>query len=87
VPAAVPGIVFLSGGQSDEDATAHLDAMNRIGPHPWPLSFSYGRAMQSAALKIWAKDLVGNVAAAQQTVYARARDNGLAALGRWGKAA
>jgi fructose-bisphosphate aldolase class I len=87
VPATVPGIVFLSGGQSDEDATAHLDAMNRIGPHPWPLSFSYGRAMQSAALKIWAKDLVGNVAAAQQTVYARARDNGLAALGRWGRAA
>jgi fructose-bisphosphate aldolase class I len=50
VPAILPGIVFLSGGQSDEDATAHLDAMNRMGPNPWPLSFSYGRAMQSAAL-------------------------------------
>jgi len=87
VPAILPGIVFLSGGQSDEDATAHLDAMNRMGPNPWPLSFSYGRAMQSAALKIWAQDLVGNVRKAQETVYARARDNGLAALGQWKKVA
>ena len=87
VPAILPGIVFLSGGQSDEDATAHLDAMNRMGPHPWPLSFSYGRAMQSAALKIWSQDLVGNLQRAQETVYARARDNGLAALGQWRKAA
>ncbi|MCI4568622.1 class I fructose-bisphosphate aldolase [Lysobacter sp. CFH 32150] len=87
VPAILPGIVFLSGGQSDEDATAHLDAMNRMGPNPWPLSFSYGRAMQSAALKLWSQDLVNNVAKAQQTVYARARDNGLAALGQWSKAA
>ncbi len=83
VPAILPGIVFLSGGQSDEDATAHLNAMNQMGPNPWPLSFSYGRAMQSAALKIWSQDLVNNVAKAQETVYARARDNGLAALGRW----
>jgi fructose-bisphosphate aldolase class I len=83
VPAILPGIVFLSGGQSDEAATAHLDAMNKLGPHPWPLSFSYGRAMQSAALKIWSQDLVGNVAKAQETVFARARDNGLAALGKW----
>ena len=83
VPATLPGIVFLSGGQSDEDATAHLNAMNQMGSKPWPLSFSYGRAMQSAALKLWAKDMVGNFAAAQQTVYARAKDNGLAALGRW----
>lgn len=83
VPAALPGIVFLSGGQSDRDATAHLDAMNRMGPHPWPLSFSYGRAMQSAALKIWAKDVKANVGAAQKMVHARARDNGLAALGQW----
>ena len=51
VPAMLPGIVFLSGGQSDEDATAHLNAMNQMGPHPWPLSFSYGRAMQQAALQ------------------------------------
>lgn len=83
VPATLPGIVFLSGGQSDEDATAHLDAMNRMGPNPWPLSFSYGRAMQSAALKLWSQDLVGNVGKAQETVFARARDNGLAALGQW----
>ena len=83
VPAILPGIVFLSGGQSDDAATAHLDAMNKLGTHPWPLSFSYGRAMQSAALKIWSQDLVGNVAKAQETVFARARDNGLAALGQW----
>ncbi|MFD0739230.1 class I fructose-bisphosphate aldolase [Lysobacter koreensis] len=87
VPATLPGIVFLSGGQSDEDATAHLNAMNLAGPHPWPLSFSYGRAMQSAALKLWSQDLVNNVAKAQQTVFARARDNGLAALGQWQSAA
>ena len=85
VPATLPGIVFLSGGQSDEDATAHLDAMNRMGEKPWPLSFSYGRAMQSAALKIWGEDMAGNVAKAQETVYARARENGLAALGEWSK--
>jgi len=87
VPAILPGIVFLSGGQSDEDATAHLDAMNRMGPNPWPLSFSYGRAMQSAALKTWSQDLVGNLRKAQDTVFARARDNGLAALGQWKKVA
>ena len=83
VPAILPGIVFLSGGQDDERATAHLDAMNRLGPNPWPLSFSYGRAMQQAALKLWAKDTTGNWNKAQDTVYARARDNGLAALGQW----
>ena len=87
VPATLPGIVFLSGGQSDEDATAHLDAMNKMGPHPWPLSFSYGRAMQSAALKLWSQDIAKNIAQAQETVYARARDNGLAALGQWKPAA
>lgn len=85
VPASVPGIVFLSGGQSDAAATEHLNVMNQMGPHPWPLSFSYGRAMQSAALKLWAKDIVGNVAAAQQTVAMRARENGMAALGKWSK--
>lgn len=82
VPAILTGIVFLSGGQSDRDATAHLNAMNQYEA-PWPLSFSYGRAMQSAALKIWSEDLVGNYAKAQETVYARARENGLAALGEW----
>ncbi len=87
VPALLPGIVFLSGGQSDEQATAHLNAMNQMGPHPWPLSFSYGRAMQQAALKLWAKDMKGNFAEAQKIVAQRARENGLAALGQWQKAA
>ncbi|GAB3729149.1 fructose-bisphosphate aldolase class I [Luteimonas pelagia] len=87
VPAILPGIVFLSGGQSDEDATAHLDMMNRMGPNPWPLSFSYGRAMQSAALKLWSQDIAANIGKAQETVFARARDNGLAAQGKWGQAA
>ena len=83
VPALLPGIVFLSGGQSDELATAHLNAMNKLPGRPWPLSFSYGRAMQQAALKLWAQDMSGNFAKAQETVYARARANGLAALGKW----
>ena len=83
VPAALPGIVFLSGGQSDEDATAHLNEMNKQENLPWPLSFSYGRAMQSAAQKIWGQDIVNNVAKAQETVQARARDHGLAARGEW----
>ncbi|UXI68890.1 class I fructose-bisphosphate aldolase [Tahibacter amnicola] len=87
VPASLPGIVFLSGGQSDEQATAHLNAMNQMGPHPWPLSFSYGRAMQSAALKLWSKDMAKNFADAQKTVAQRARENGLAALGQWKKSA
>jgi fructose-bisphosphate aldolase class I len=87
VPALLPGIVFLSGGQSDEDATAHLNAMNQMGPHPWPLSFSYGRAMQQAALKMWAKDMKTNFADAQKIVAQRARENGLAALGQWQQAA
>ena len=80
VPAAVPGIVFLSGGQSDEDATAHLNAMNRLGPHPWQLSFSYGRALQAPALKAWGGD-PANVAAAQAAYLHRARMNGLARSG------
>ncbi|SEL71738.1 fructose-bisphosphate aldolase [Pseudoxanthomonas sp. GM95] len=83
VPAILPGIVFLSGGQSDEDATAHLDAMNRSGNLPWPLSFSYGRAMQQTALAHWAKDLDGNFAKAQSIVLERAKENGLAAQGKW----
>ena len=87
VPTLLPGIVFLSGGQTDEQSTAHLNAMNQMGPHPWPLSFSYGRAMQSAALKLWSKDLVKNFAEAQKIVAARAKENGLAALGQWHKAA
>jgi fructose-bisphosphate aldolase class I len=85
VPASLPGIVFLSGGQSDEAATAHLNAMNQLGVLPWPLSFSYGRAMQQSALKLWAQNMNGNFVAAQKIVAQRARENGLAALGRWSK--
>jgi fructose-bisphosphate aldolase class I len=82
VPAAVPGIAFLSGGQSDEEATAHLDAMNRIGALPWRLTFSYGRALQAAPQKAWAGKSE-NVAAAQRAFNHRAMMNGLAALGQW----
>jgi fructose-bisphosphate aldolase class I len=82
VPAAVPGIAFLSGGQSDEDATAHLDAMNRIGGLPWKLTFSYGRALQAAAQKAWSGK-TENVSAAQQAFSHRARMNSLASKGEW----
>ncbi|HZP68624.1 MAG TPA: class I fructose-bisphosphate aldolase [Pseudolabrys sp.] len=82
VPAAVPGIAFLSGGQSDEDATAHLDAMNKIGNLPWKLTFSYGRALQHAPQTTW-RGKSENVAAAQRAFSHRARMNGLAALGQW----
>ncbi|MES1990538.1 MAG: class I fructose-bisphosphate aldolase [Pseudomonadota bacterium] len=82
VPAAVPGIVFLSGGQSDELATAHLDAMNKLGPLPWALSFSYGRALQAAPQKAWAGKKE-NVPAAQKAFAHRAKMNSLAALGTW----
>ena len=75
MPAAVPGIVFLSGGQSDEAATAHLDAMNRKGPHPWALSFSYGRALQAPAIKAWGGS-DDNAAAGQAAYLKRARLNG-----------
>jgi fructose-bisphosphate aldolase class I len=82
VPAAVPGIVFLSGGQSDEDATAHLNAMNARGPHPWQLSFSYGRALQAPALKAWAGK-PENVEAGQRAYYHRAKMNGAARTGMY----
>jgi fructose-bisphosphate aldolase, class I len=82
VPAAVPGIAFLSGGQSDEDATAHLDAMNRIGGLPWRLTFSYGRALQAAPQKAWAGK-AENVAAGQLALTHRARMNSLASKGEW----
>jgi fructose-bisphosphate aldolase, class I len=82
VSAAVPGIAFLSGGQSDADATAHLDAMNRIGGLPWKLTFSYGRALQAAPQKAWSGKLE-NVAAAQRAFAHRAMMNGLASLGQW----
>jgi len=80
VPAAVPGIVFLSGGQSDEDATAHLNAMNALGRHPWQLSFSYGRALQAPSLKAWGGD-PANVEAGQRAFYHRAKMNGAARSG------
>ena len=82
VPAAVPGIAFLSGGQSDEEATAHLDAMNKMGPLPWRVSFSYGRALQHAPQQAWSGK-PENVAAAQRAFSHRAMMNGLAALGQW----
>jgi fructose-bisphosphate aldolase class I len=80
VPAAVPGIVFLSGGQSDEDATAHLNAMNARGPHPWEISFSYGRALQAPSLKAWAGK-PDQVEAGQRAFYHRAKMNSAARTG------
>ncbi len=82
VPAAVPGIAFLSGGQSDEEATAHLDAMNKIGGLPWKLTFSYGRALQAAPQKAWSGKSE-NVAAGQRAFAHRAHMNGLASKGSW----
>src|SRR5215469_9890645 len=82
VPASVPGIAFLSGGQSDEEATAHLDAINRIGGSPWRLTFSYGRALQAAPQKAWS-GRSENVAAAQRAFIHRAMMNSLATRGQW----
>ena len=82
VPAAVPGIAFLSGGQSDTAATAHLDAMNRIGGLPWRLTFSYGRALQAAPQKAWSGK-AENAAAGQRAFTHRARMNSLASIGEW----
>ncbi len=82
VPAAVPGIAFLSGGQSDEEATAHLNAMNAAYDLPWPLTFSYGRALQAAPLSAWAGK-AENIAAGQAAFNHRSKMNGLAALGEW----
>jgi len=82
VPAAQPGIVFLSGGQSDEAATAHLNAMAAMKGLPWPLTFSYSRALQNPALKTWRGE-AKNAAAAQKAFHHRAHMNGLASTGRW----
>jgi fructose-bisphosphate aldolase class I len=82
VPAAVPGIAFLSGGQGDEQATAHLDAMNRLGPQPWPLTFSYARALQAAALQAW-RGQPARVAEAQRVFLHRARCNSAARAGTY----
>jgi fructose-bisphosphate aldolase class I len=82
VPAAVPGIAFLSGGQSDEEATAHLNAINAIPNLPWPVTFSYGRALQAAPQKAWSGKSE-NVAAGQRAFAHRAHMNGLASTGKW----
>jgi len=82
VPAEVPGIAFLSGGQSDQQATEHLSLMNEQGKLPWRLTFSYGRALQQAAMKAWAGK-AENTAAAQKAFLHRVRMNSLAAAGRW----
>jgi fructose-bisphosphate aldolase class I len=82
VPSAVPGIAFLSGGQSDEQATAHLNAMNAKFELPWALTFSYGRALQAAPQKAWSGK-ADNVPAAQKAFTHRAKMNGLAAVGKW----
>ncbi len=82
VPAALPGIVFLSGGQTPVQATEHLDAMNRMGPHPWRLGFSYARALQEPVMQAWRGD-PGNTEAAQQALYHRARLNSEATRGRY----
>jgi fructose-bisphosphate aldolase class I len=83
VPAAVPGIVFLSGGQKDRLATMHLNAINRLpGPKPWQISFSYGRALQDAAMEGW-HGREENLKAGQQALYHRARCNGAAARGEY----
>lgn len=84
VPAAVPGIAFLSGGQSAERATEHLNAMNAMGPHPWEVSFSYARALQDPALKAW-KGEPENVAVAQKIFYHRAKCNSAARSGKYSK--
>jgi len=84
VPSAVPGIAFLSGGQSAESATEHLNAMNSMGPHPWEVSFSYARALQDPALKAW-KGQAANVGAAQKIFYHRAKCNGAARYGKYNK--
>jgi fructose-bisphosphate aldolase class I len=82
VPAAVPGVFFLSGGQTPAEATAHLDAINRVASQPWALSFSYGRALQDPVLKAW-KGQATNVSSAQDALLERARLNGAARDGRY----
>ena len=82
LPDDLPAVTFLSGGQSDIDSTAHLDKMNKISSNPWKLSFSYGRALQQAALKAWGGN-VENETAAQEAFSHRAKMNKLAALGKW----
>lgn len=83
VPCAVPGITFLSGGQSEEEATIHLNEINRVpGPRPWALTFSYGRALQATVLKVWSGSKA-NVSDAQKALLVRAKANSEAALGKY----
>jgi fructose-bisphosphate aldolase class I len=84
VPAAVPGIAFLSGGQTPQEATEHLNAMNSMGPHPWEVTFSYARALQDPALKAW-KGEASNVANAQKIFYHRVKCNGAARFGKYNR--
>ncbi len=86
VPPNLAGVVFLSGGQGDEQATANLDAMNKMGGTPWPLSFSYARAIQNPALKIWSQDIKGNVGKAQSALTFRSKMNSLATQGKYSEA-
>jgi len=83
VPKNLAGVVFLSGGQGDEQATAHLNKMNQLGKQPWPLSFSYSRAIQNPVLKQWAADPANNAAKAQTALLFRAKMNSLAAQGKY----
>jgi fructose-bisphosphate aldolase class I len=83
VPSSLAGVVFLSGGQGDEQATANLNAMNKMGKHPWPLSFSYARAIQNPVLKIWAENPNANVGKAQEALLFRAKMNSLATQGKY----
>ena len=85
VPEDVPGIVFLSGGMTDEEATSRLNEINALGGAPWEVSFSYGRALQQAPLKVWGGD-AANVEASQAALAHRARMNGLARSGEWSPA-
>jgi fructose-bisphosphate aldolase class I len=82
VPAEIPGVVFLSGGQNDEESTAHLNSMNQMGPHPWELSFSYGRALQAPSISAWGGK-PDNVEAGQKALYHRAKLNGAARTGSY----
>lgn len=83
VPPALPGVMFLSGGQSEEEASVNLNRMNQLGPHPWALSFSYGRALQASCLKAWAGKSA-NKGAAQKVLLERAKANSEAQLGKYG---
>lgn len=83
VPANLAGVVFLSGGQGDEQATENLDEMNKMGKAPWPLTFSYARSIQNPVLKIWSQDLTGNIEKARAALLFRAKMNSLASLGKY----